>query len=743
MINKILISIKKYALSTSLVILISFVSVILLYGQDKDKILLFPTDNLFSENYSNSLEKKSDYVVGENINLDTSQTSDAVLLNFNFTQKNNSGLQNIFQTDDRNSGVRLEVANNTVSLITSDKKAQFSSPKKSVKIFLFKTKVYKNKTYNFKIHAINNYGFYVQLNDEIIKFHSYAFNFNLKNLLLGNGFDNNRKFYGTINEISYKDYYSAKENLFVVSLFAKKYFSEITSSFAWIASLLSFYIFFILYRLEKKYSVFKKNSYYLNNLRVYIKKNYNFNIFYLLLVIIISLALLVLIFVPVYLYFTLTYISLFFIGIGFYITLLPKYARDDNFALCIIPIFGLIATTIIGGYLITFSTDIKYLIYILPLYSIMLLFIKSCRTKYFDIIITTKSKVSTHCGIYIFIPIIVIFFLLLPNILHPATSFYRIGPDLSLYAKMSQYIFDGGLLSESQQRLSEFAGMPVGEINKLSDATATWPFAYYFRWGFTSIQSFIMLVTPVSHVFQISFLSLVFSHLALGFIVFYWLYKVFNISKFISLLASLAIIFNSNILNLWYEGFYANAYSLYIYLFLIFLFFWRNAKVNDNKKYDLIPIYTFLFIAILLTYPEGLIFIFAPLIVLTIIFEILIYKKINFTSYNALFLSFIISFILLLPSNYLIDWISLTIKQLSEEGGNGFMQPHWALPHEILGLQNIYANILPSNAGVRFGRSSVNYILSFSLTIIILLTVLYYVKNNFKKLLLYYIRHTY
>jgi len=728
MIKNILISIKKYAPISLLILLISLVSFVIIYSKNSDNIIIYPEDDLFSEKYSQNLENKDNYVTGESINLKRNPLSDAIFLDFNFMQENNSGVQNIFQTDDYNSGIRLEISNNVLSLITAH-------DEKAYKIFVFKTKVYNNKTYNFKIHAIDSYGFYAQLNDEQIKYHSYNFNFNLTKGLLGNGFDNNRKFLGTINNVHYSsENFTVNDKLFIVSLFAKKYFSEIVTFFVWIIPLISFIVFFILYGLQKKYSAFIKNFNYFNKLRLYIIENYNFDIQNLLLFIIITLVLLILIFVPVYLYFTLTYISLFLTGIGFYITLLPKYARDDNFALCIVPIFGLIATTILGGYLITLNTDIKYLIYILPIYSVLLLFFTSARTRYLNIIISVKSKISTHYGIYFFIPLIVIFFLLFPNIIYPETSFYRIGPDLSLYAKMSQYVFDGALLSESQQRLSEFSGMPVGDINKLSDATATWPFMYFFRWGFASVQSLMLLVTPASHVFQISFLSLVFSHLALGFVVFYWLYKAFNISRFISLLAALSIIFNSNILNLWYEGFYANSYSLYIYLFLIFLFFWRNNIGTSHKKYDLIPIYTFLLIAILLTYPEGLIFIFVPLTILSLVFEILIYKKINFSIYSTLAISFVFAFILLLPSNYLIDWISLTIKQLSEEGGNGFMQPHWALPHEILGIYNIYMNILPSNAGVRFERSLVNYVLSFSLTILILLPVLYYIKNNFKKI---------
>ena len=106
---------------------------------------------------------------------------------------------------------------------------------------------------------------------------------------------------------------------------------------------------------------------------------------------------------------------------------------------------------------------------------------------------------------------------------------------------MSQYVIDGGILSDARLRASEFIDLPVGEINRIGDASASWPFMYYFRWGLSAFHSFLVFITPAHHVIQISF-SMIFSYLALGFITFYWLIKVFRLPLFISMLGAAAVI---------------------------------------------------------------------------------------------------------------------------------------------------------------------------------------------------------
>lgn len=662
--------------------------------------------NINFEKLNSEKNYKND-VIKPNID---SKNKNNFILKFKFKPSNNDKFENLFQTDDYNFGARLEYYNNDLSLITADGK--------SYKVWLFNTKVYPNKTYEFKINAIDNYGFFAELDGDSISYYSLNFTYKLGNFLLGQGFDDGRKFSGEISDISYL--VRNIEKPIVLKSYLKKYFSEI--SFLLLFFLLYFASLALLYIYQHEMLFFR---------RLYKVCNYfylKYRIFFIITIVLILFYLF-----SVYFNFILVYIILFFIGLGLFVTVIPKYYRDDNYCLFISPILGLIMVTIVGGYIITFSLNIGYLVAAALFYSTIIFLISSKRSEIFYLLNKTVSDLNNHALYYIFIPFFIVLILLLPNVIYPNTSFYRIGPDLSLYAKMTQFLFDGGTLSEARLRASEFTNLSVGDINRYGDASATWPFMYYFRWGFSAFQNFIIQVTPVSHVFQISFFSLIFSHLALVFSAFYWLKKRFNFSPLISVLAGLAILLNINILNLWFEGFYANSFSLFIFILLLSLFFW-NHKHKKEDHFSSIPLITVLFIAALLTYPEGILFVLGPLIVLTAALELLVLRKLEYTKYFVLMFSFLIALVLIWPCGYIYDWAIIIIKQLSEEGGNGFMQPHWALPHEIFGIYNIYSDISGANAGAKLPRSIINYLLSAVLTAYILYLLIVNFLKNYKKI---------
>lgn len=676
----------------------------------KENIYINPTLPLNESKNFENLNSEQNYkndVIKPNID---SKNKNSFILKFKFRSSNKEKIQNLFQTDDHNFGIRLEYYKNSISLITAEGE--------SYKVWLLNTKFNPNKTYEFKINAIDNYGFFVDLDGDSISYYSLDFRYKLENFLIGQGFNDKRKFIGEISDISYQVKEIGKP--IILNNLAKKYHEQIS----YLLFFLLFYFTFLAFLSLKKYEMLFLKRLYKSSKYFYLKYRIFFNI-----IIVLILCYLF----SLYINFILVYIILFFIGIGLFVTVIPKYYRDDNYCLFISPILGLLMVTVVGGYLITFSINIKYLVYVALFYSTIIFFISSKRTEIFYLLNKTVSDLNNHALYYIFIPFFIISILLLPNIIHPYTSFYRIGPDLSLYAKMSQFLLDGGILSEAKLRVGEFTNLSVGDINRYGDASATWPFMYYFRWGFSAFQNFIIQVTPVSHVFQISFFSLIFSHLALAFTAFYWIKKRFNFSPLISVLAGLAILFNINILNLWFEGFYANSFALFIFMFLLSLFFWNH----EHKKEDylsIIPLITFLFVASLLTYPEGIIFVFGPLIILVAVLEFLVFKKFQFIKYSALLASFLIALALIWPCDYIYDWALIIIKQLSEEGGNGFMQPHWALPHEIFGIYNIYTDVGGHNGGAKLPRSIINYLLSAVLTSYILYLLIINFLKNYKNI---------
>jgi len=686
-----------------------------IYDYDSKKIINI---NIKKKIFRKGLERETDV---KNTNLK---------IKFKFYINHFNSLQNLFQTDDVNSGIRLEIQNEVISIISSE-------GNNSHYISVFNQKLKKNKLYDFEIMAIDGYGYYATLNNEPIIHKSDTFAFNLKNFSIGTGFDKSRKFLDVISNISYG--VSSTTKPIVIKNFIKNYYVAII--FTAILYLLMFYIVasyvlrdFLIVSFRYFISTINKVNFNIVNVLKYLRI-YNILSFYInTKSLTIFLFLCLCFYFPVYLNFIYVYLILLFLGVGFFITVLPKYYADNDYFLYFSPILGLLLVTIIGGYFIAMSINIKYLLYALPLYSLCILFIKAKRIKIFSLFKNTIYNINSNLFSFVSISFLIVFFILFPNILQPDTSFYRIGPDLSLYSKMSQYVIDGGILSDAKLRSHEFIDLSVGEINRIGDASASWPFMYYFRWGLTAFHSFLVFITPAHHAFQISFFSMIFSHLALGFITFYWLIKVFRLPLFISMLGAVAVIFNSNLLNLWFEGFYANSYTLFIFLILLSIIYWKKEFYTKKENISMIPFCVILFVAALLTYPEGVFFLLGPIMLLIITIELCVHRKFDFFKYLSVTLSLVIAYIILISSNYLIDWASIIISQLTEEGGNGYMQPHWALPHEVLGITNIYSDTGAHNGGQLLPRSIFNYFISIILSALIAIPLIHNFIKNYSKI---------
>ena len=53
---------------------------------------------------------------------------------------------------------------------------------------------------------------------------------------------------------------------------------------------------------------------------------------------------------------------------------------------------------------------------------------------------------------------------------------------------------------------------------------------------------------------------------------------------------------------------------------------------------------------------------------LIIAIELCVHKEFDFFKYLSVTLSLVIAYIILIPSDYLIDWASIILSQLTEEG---------------------------------------------------------------------------
>jgi hypothetical protein len=416
----------------------------------------------------------------------------------------------------------------------------------------------------------------------------------------------------------------------------------------------------------------------------------------------------------------------------------PSFFRKRFFCFVLVPLSGLLAISIIGSYFIGFNIDIKFLTPTLLIVSCIgyVLSSKFLGADFLEFFSEIKTDYSFVLLVYTLVVTPIILILISPVlILDYSTSPVRIGPDLGSYTKMSQYLLDGGTWSKSLQGISALAGMSVGEINRYLDDTMSWPFAYYFRWGLTAFQVVVTDITFSKHSFETAFVSMVVPYLLTCGLALIWIRKVVGLSLAVTMLGLAAFLFNPNMLNQWYEGFYGNVYAGGFLIPIMYMFSrLRSDTVFTTKDFRRsLAFSSILFAACLFSYAESVFFIFSVFMFFVFSIDITISKSIRWRAYLFIFGSGCIGLIIVTPCGFIFEWMMLAIKQITEEGGNGYPQPLWALPSEIFGLQNIYLNATIGTAGKALSRTTLGIILPLISSICIFYAFFIYFKNERKE----------
>ena len=279
---------------------------------------------------------------------------------------------------------------------------------------------------------------------------------------------------------------------------------------------------------------------------------------------------------------------------------------------------------------------------------------------------------------------------------------FRFGPDIAFYAKMVQYYLDGGTWSAANASLAEYASMGAIEINRYSDATLSWSPAYNFRWGLTMYQSLVALLTKSTHAFESVFVSMAIINVLVGLTVHRLLVFVNPTTSKWTTLASIAICLNSNLLYIWTEGFHANFLAVLLFTFVVYLIALAHperfaactpGQAGAVSLGQAVAPHVVLALAVLsmtLSYTEGVFFILVPFLGTTLLVSLR--KSLLKTPKKTLMTAgaVILGVVAAIPCGFLHVWLPMTIRQLKEAGGNGYMQPHWANPAEIIGLLDLY-----------------------------------------------------
>jgi hypothetical protein len=634
-----------------------------------------------------------------------------VNLKLRFRADSTEGNPNVFQTAPVNRGMRMEISGSTAAIIVPD----LSVPG-DLKGLTLTTALKTGQWYTLEVEALNGAYVHATLDGHLVAdYASAGLSMETSQLLVGGGFDASRAFRGQMEDISItKGNIPQSWHLF---------FSSISNSGILIFSFVCIFIVVMVVRMVS-------GRIFTNLLMPYRTSN-------MATIGLVLIQILLILVLPAYRNVVIIYLFLFLIGINQDILFTPTFFKERFSYFVLGPLNGLLLLSVLGAYFIGFSIKIKLLVPALLCISLVayLLNFKLNRDKFISVYAEIKEDYSIALIIYTLVITPIILCLIFPVLFTDySTSLYRLGPDMASYAKMAQYLLDGDTWAEANLRAGEFTGMTPGEINRDSDATMSWPLMYYFRWGLTAFQATVTTITFSRHSFETAFISMAVPYIFTCGLVLIWLKKQMGLGGVAAILGAAAFAFNANILNLWYEGFYGNSYALGFFIPILYIFLHFRSKdkyaVGDITKSILFS--SILFAASLLSYAEGVVFVLAAFMIILFIVDFLMSKSINWMPYLIVLSSAYIGVLIVLPCGFIVEWAVLAIKQLTQEGGNGYPQPLWALPHEILGFQNIYLNISVDRL-LLLNRTILSLVNGYIISALVLYSIFVYFKKRHRE----------
>lgn len=375
---------------------------------------------------------------------------------------------------------------------------------------------------------------------------------------------------------------------------------------------------------------------------------------------------------------TAIYFSLIFFGAPF-IRALPFFKYSFEELLVEGAIFGLAFLGIIIGclYGINLSLEIK-LIFVLSTSLIMNILVESYRIH----IEFKKIFQKKNLFIAIFIGILIIL------LLFPGGNFHlvpwRIGPDAAGYSAVAEYLL-------KNRNLLPYEGSFTNPVDM---------YAFVFldqvkRYTFPTLIAFVSLLTR-SHPVEVIFPFVCLCYALIGILVFRINYSFNKFSPGFSMLLAYAVVMNCNMLFIFYEGCYPQIVILPIISLLVFFSIIGINELNFKK----IISYSILFVGASSFYLES------PILLIPILGILYI---LNFRFKN---LKYILLFILVsisLSFNLIKEIVIFQIENIRVLSLAGWPQPRWAYLVQIIGLDNIYSNVIGNNPGYLIAEDSINY----------------------------------
>jgi hypothetical protein len=439
-----------------------------------------------------------------------------------------------------------------------------------------------------------------------------------------------------------------------------------------------------------------------------------------------------------------SYLILSYLGIGIFALITPNSFKKPYLYALVSPGFGLILLVIIGSWVMAINTAITWTMIISLLMATGLnLFVlgraiirRKISFKRFGFVKNTIPKVFLVSVLLLGI----LFLVILPGVREGNfTTPLRIGPDSVGYAGAAQTLVEGGTLSSIAEDLKAVTGEEDLEAAKQAnfqllrfDLHCSSEFLLKaLRWGYPTILANLTRVTGLDSVYRLDFVLLVFSWAMLLGLAYYACQLIIKARWYICLLLTAILALNCNLLNIFYEGSYAEVMAIPIlFMLLLYLYNIRENNVFENKRDRIkqVAFVGFLCAGLLSIWTEAFIVLGIVCFIILVLDLLQVHKTqkawVFIFGFGALF-----AFILMAPFTWslILFYKNNLFVHLGNISQGGWWQPQWATLPEIMGWTNIYAH---GSQAALVPRSTIEVIIAFLGSIFIVVAAVSYLFSN-------------
>ncbi len=404
-----------------------------------------------------------------------------------------------------------------------------------------------------------------------------------------------------------------------------------------------------------------------------------------------------------------SYVILSYLGFGIFALITPDSFKKPYLYALVSPGFGLFLLVIIGSWIMATNTAITWtMIFSLIIATGLNIFVlrranirEKISFKRFRPAINTLLKA---------LPISILLLGILSLIILPGvregnfTTPLRTGPDSVGYAGAAQSLVEGETLSSIAEDLKAVTG--IEDLEEAKNANfqllrfdlhcSTEFLLKALRWGYPTVLANMTWATGQDSVYRLDFVLLVFSWAMLLGLAYHACRTIIKTRWYISLLLTAVLALNSNLLNIYYEGSYAEVMAIPVFfLLLLYLYDIReNSTCKNNWDRTKQVVFTgFLSAALLSIWTEA--FIILGIVCFIILVMDLVQARKTPKAWVFIFgLGALLAFILIAPLtwNLALFYKNNLFVHLGNISQGGWWQPQWATLPEILGWTDIYAH---------------------------------------------------